>query len=583
MKRFTFLVVLLTLSAILAAACGEEVTETPTGATPGVGRTPSPVGTTPAARTPTGTPGAAVSPTGTPAVARTPTGTPAAASPTGTPAAARTPTGTPMAVASPTGTPAAARTPTPTGTPRAVATPTGTPAARTPTPTGTPRAAASPTGTPVAGAPGGRTGTAAAQFNVLAGSGQDTTAINAFFPSTIRISVGDTITWTLNSDEVHTATFLGGEEPPPLVAPVPGRAGQSMLPQEFVFPSVGGAQPPGAAVSPTPTRTGTPAATPTGTPRAATPTATVTVTPTGTPGAQTGAQAYDGTGLAHSGVLANGEILGFPENTRFSLTFNRPGTYEYYCLIHPFMTGTVIVEEQATGLPNPEEVNREALEELSELQALAAGLEQAATSASAIEVEQAGPDTWLAQSGIGFPNVEVYDFVPRNLTIEVGDTVVWTSTSFHTVTFDTDDEPEDFITLEEQGGGQRPLFIYNPDVMTPSKPSPTFEAGEFFNSGWIGPAAVAAGLPGGAAFSLTFDEPGTFDYYCAVHRELGMVGTITVVPETFGPAQPVTPTGTPGVTATPSPTGTPRATPSPTGTATPRPTVSPTPTGTPRP
>jgi len=28
----------------------------------------------------------------------------------------------------------------------------------------------------------------------------------------------------------------------------------------------------------------------------------------------------------------------------FSFTFEEPGTYEYYCSIHPYMTGTVIVE-----------------------------------------------------------------------------------------------------------------------------------------------------------------------------------------------------------------------------------------------
>ncbi len=354
-------------------------------------------------------------------------------------------------------------------------------------------------------------------------------------------------------------TFLGGEEPPALVAPVPGRSGEFMIPEAFVYASVEGGQAPGAAASPTPTRTGTPTAAATGTPTA--------------PGAQAGAQAYGGTGLAHSGIMARDEALGFPENTRFSLTFNRPGMYEYYCLIHPFMTGTVIVEEQPTGLPTPEEVNQQAQEELSELQALALGLEQAATSASAIEVEQPGPDTWLVQSGIGFPNVEVYEFVPREITIEVGDSIVWTSTSLHTVTFETGDEPEEFITVEEQGGGRRPLFIYNPDVMTSEKPSEVYASGEYFNSGWIGSAAVAAGLPGGAAFSLTFDQPGTYSYYCAIHRDLGMVGTVRVVPETFGPAG----------TATPSPTGTPRAAPSPTGTTTPRPTVSPTPTRTPGP
>jgi plastocyanin len=29
-------------------------------------------------------------------------------------------------------------------------------------------------------------------------------------------------------------------------------------------------------------------------------------------------------------------------------------------------------------------------------------------------------------------------------------------------------------------------------------------------------------------FSFTFEEPGTYDYYCIPHEEMGMVGTVTV-------------------------------------------------------
>jgi plastocyanin len=35
-------------------------------------------------------------------------------------------------------------------------------------------------------------------------------------------------------------------------------------------------------------------------------------------------------------------------NDRFSFTFTTPGTYEYFCSLHPHMTGTVVVEA-ATG------------------------------------------------------------------------------------------------------------------------------------------------------------------------------------------------------------------------------------------
>jgi plastocyanin len=53
-------------------------------------------------------------------------------------------------------------------------------------------------------------------------------------------------------------------------------------------------------------------------------------------------------------------------------------------------------------------------------------------------------------------------------------------------------------------------------------------------------------LPGGSGqtFSFTFEEPGTYDYFCIPHEDLGMVGTVTVSG------------GTATATATASPTAT---------------------------
>ena len=57
-------------------------------------------------------------------------------------------------------------------------------------------------------------------------------------------------------------------------------------------------------------------------------------------------------------------------------------------------------------------------------------------------------------------------------------------------------------------------------------------------------------LPGGSrqTFSFTFEEPGTYDYFCIPHEDLGMVGSVTV---TGGTA-----TASPTATATASPTAT---------------------------
>lgn len=57
----------------------------------------------------------------------------------------------------------------------------------------------------------------------------------------------------------------------------------------------------------------------------------------------------------------------------------------------------------------------------------------------------------------------------------------------------------------------------------------------------------------GGTFSFTFEEPGTYDYFCIPHEDLGMTGSVTVAGGT--------------ATATASPTATATATASPTATA----------------
>ncbi len=144
-------------------------------------------------------------------------------------------------------------------------------------------------------------------WEVAAGVGEEQAQVLRFLPDRLEISVGDTVRWTQRSgSEPHTVTFLGGTEPPELVLVEPQPAGPPLL----VFnPEV--------------------------------------MEPAGGP-------SYDGTSYANSGWLQE-EPVEFPEGVEFphtwELTFEAPGEYTYYCVLHGGaegeelmgMVGTIVV------------------------------------------------------------------------------------------------------------------------------------------------------------------------------------------------------------------------------------------------
>src|SRR5204863_9437579 len=60
---------------------------------------------------------------------------------------------------------------------------------------------------------------AATAYTIMAGgeSSDLGAQVNVFAPSTVTVSIGDTVTWKLNSTEFHTVTFLSGAPRPDFV------------------------------------------------------------------------------------------------------------------------------------------------------------------------------------------------------------------------------------------------------------------------------------------------------------------------------------------------------------------------------
>jgi plastocyanin len=317
-------------------------------------------------------------------------------------------------------------------------------------------------------------------LTALVGAGADTDVVNAFFPAVLRVRMGDTITWKLTSDEVHTVTFNPPAAALQFPAPVPGGGPNDlMIPPEAGFPT----RLPGAPV-----------------------------------------EAFDGTNFVSSGIMSK-QPAGpdAPPNDTFSVSFEKPGISTYVCLIHPFMHGTIVVEPAAAEMASQEAIGGQIKAEMD------AYLAQVEASKGAIQTAQSAPASdgsklWFLNAGgsLGNPAASTYSFGPKDLTIKAGDTVIWTSGEFHTITFNPAPPNPEFVIPKPQENGP-PLLILNPQILLPAKPAATYDPAQFYNSGPIGP-----GSPNGTTFALAFDRPGTYEYFCAVHRELGMKGTIIV-------------------------------------------------------
>jgi plastocyanin len=196
---------------------------------------------------------------------------------------------------------------------------------------------------------------------------------------------------------------------------------------------------------------------------------------------------YDGTGFATSRFLTKGKT--------WRLTFTKPGTYHYLCLIHGEpMDGYVIVHARPAR---------------GKLYKVQAG-----------DGQMAGND----QSNVTTNNT----FFPQRLTIHVGDTVEWTG-FFHTVAFGPEalrDHLEKTFLMRTPLQSGPPLLVFNPKVAFPS--GRHIYNGTGFVSSGILLLRVPQNSKAPPTYRLTFTRPGTYEYDCLVHPN--MEGSITVLP-----------------------------------------------------
>jgi plastocyanin len=146
--------------------------------------------------------------------------------------------------------------------------------------------------------------------------------------------------------------------------------------------------------------------------------------------------------------------------------------------------------------------------------------------------EQAGPNAISAGTGEvvatggGSNSLAVMRFLRETIVIHKGDTVEWTNldpVTPHTITFGTEpmntNPPSGNVTVGPDGAREATIASLDDSV----------------HSGFIQAAPqdrtnLAQTPLGVTRFRITFNTPGTFNYICALHDELGMVGKVIVRP-----------------------------------------------------
>lgn len=154
------------------------------------------------------------------------------------------------------------------------------------------------------------------------------------------------------------------------------------------------------------------------------------------------------------------------------------GTYEYYCVLHSFMVGSLAVTEEAVGAPTS---GSNATGNQTGAPSQGAGQNQTSTGAGASVTSVS------IVSGASLPtNGEYFD--PETVTSSVGSMVTWTN---------NDNVPHTVTSGVVDNNVPKPDSKFDSDIMVAGK-----------------------------SFSFVFDTAGEYDYYCLLHPF--MTGNVVV-------------------------------------------------------
>jgi len=244
----------------------------------------------------------------------------------------------------------------------------------------------------------------------------------------------------------------------------------------------------------------------------------------GCPGFSPSGASFDGSTCVTAPPLAAGQS--------FSVKFPSAGNYKLICLVHTHMSGVIHVLAASATLPHDQKFydDQAASQQKNLLKDAGEGNDAMAHMLSARVIpgknRVAAGLGEMSTTGAGFQSVSLVRFLGANVEIHVGDTVEWNNLDPampHTITFGTPPDnpgpPSANVSVDADGALHATINF----------------VGENVHSGILVPPPqnqpdVPVSGPGGTVFRVTFTNPGTYDYVCVLHDDLGMQGQVIVLP-----------------------------------------------------
>ena len=240
-----------------------------------------------------------------------------------------------------------------------------------------------------------------------------------------------------------------------------------------------------------------------------------------------GGKTYNGKSRIDTGLP-----LGPPKS--LNVKFLKAGSYHYFCDVHYNMQGIIIVKPSSAKVPSAAAVKKSVAAQVKTDTSTAKALAAVKPSTTSVSVGRAGKH-----------NVEILAMFPSQLTVKVGSTVTFSmpkgTGETHTATFG----PAGDFNVTNQGPGFTPTGYvgqvaatfnssgpFDPRAALPSSPpgtaidvSTTAHGNGFASSG---PMTLEKNAPTPGSAKFAFTQAGTYHYACMIHPF--MQATVTVTP-----------------------------------------------------